>query len=154
MFAACVKPSCGNRGLTWQDDCPVGWQWSQREVVAPMWSLHLIAVHSFFMAATPSVLPHTPGIPARHRIARKIVREAARCSSPAGSWRQMAPPHQVDLSPPSWPPWQVGVPIAGRGSRGLFALQSSSRWQVRIPSCPYQAMTAGMSLSSGKEDTQ
>lgn len=103
-----------------------------------MWLLYLIMVHSFFMAATPSVLPYTPGIPARHRIVRKTVGEEAQCSSAAGSQRQMAPPHQADLSPPapSWPPWQVGVCIAGRGSRGGSALQSSSRWQVFVPSLP------------------
>jgi len=36
----------------------------------PMWLLHLIMVHSFFMAAAPSMLPYTPEILARHGIAR------------------------------------------------------------------------------------
>lgn len=86
-----------------QDGRPVGWQWSQRQVVASMVLLLLIMVHSFFMAAAPSVIPNTHGVPAKHGFVRKTVGEEAWCSSPAGSWRPMAPPHQLDLSHLSQP---------------------------------------------------
>lgn len=129
-----------------QDGWPVGCQWSQRQVVAPMVLLLLIMVHNFFMVAAPSVLPNTSGVPAKHRFVRKTEGEEAWCSSPAESWRPMAPPHQSDLSvtlpslpplpPPHPAPWQVGICIAGRGSRGGSALQSSLRWQVHIHFLP------------------
>lgn len=81
MFATCVKHSCGNRAYRRQegsqDDCLVGCQWCLRGMVAPMWLLHFIMVHSFFMAATPSVFLYTPGIPAKHGIARKTVGEVS-----------------------------------------------------------------------------
>lgn len=62
----------------------------------------------------------------------------------------MAPPHQVDLSPLARLVFALQDGAAGEG------LLSSPYPDGRStsPPCPYQAKTAGMSLSSGKEDTQ
>lgn len=106
-----------------------------------MWLLHPITVHSFFMAATPSVLPCISGTDCKngYREGRLVLMF---CSH-KGKW--------LFVTRDVGPPWQVSVCIAGRA---WTALQSSLRWQsTSLPAC-CQTATLGMLLSSGKEDTQ
>lgn len=87
-----------------------------------MWLLHPITVHSFFMAATPSVLPCISGTDCKngYREGRLVLMF---CSH-KGKW--------LFVTRDVGPPWQVSVCIAGRA---WTALQSSLRWQVHIPPC-------------------
>lgn len=101
VFAAKIKTKLHKqRAYTLQEGLQDEVQWSQREMVVPTRILPgrfnpFTVVHSFVMDAAPSVLLYTPGIPARHGTERKATGEQGQCSSPSGSWWQMAAPRQA-----------------------------------------------------------